>query len=203
MIGVSAALSAAVSAALSVCLAAPSQPPVSADSAKVIDWFRRPDCSWCSGNRGVEFALAPGTPVVASLPGRVAFVGPVGGLPYVVVRTDPDAVRPSVSEGLYAVYGGVGDPEVSKGGRVAIGQMLGRSRGYLYVGVRLGPRRDGRYLDPAPLLGMVRNRARLVVREPLGTSLRQRPRPWEGPRNTHHQCSVLPPVVASAREPGP
>jgi murein DD-endopeptidase MepM/ murein hydrolase activator NlpD len=190
--------------ALAVCITAPTVVPVPPETAVVTDWFRRPGCSWCQGNRGVEFALPEGTSVVvAATPGKVAFVGGVGGVPYVVVRIADEALAPAPPEGVYAVYGGVDGPSVRKGDRVGAGQMLGRSRAWLYVGFRLGPRRDDRHLDPAPLLGMSRSRSRLVVRGGSGTSLRGRPHPWGHPEartsTSTKQCSVLPPVVASAR----
>jgi murein DD-endopeptidase MepM/ murein hydrolase activator NlpD len=188
---------------LAVCISAPTVAPIPPQGAVVTDWFRRPGCSWCQGNRGVEFAIAAGTAVVSATPGTVAFVGPVGGVPYVVVRVAPHVVIPAMVEGLYAVYGGVGDPLVGKGDSVGAGQVLGRSRTWLYLGFRLGPRRDDRHLDPAPLLGMNRSRSRLVVRGGSGTSLQRRPNPWGHPEarpsTSTKQCSVLPPVVASAR----
>lgn len=169
----------------------------------VTDWFRRPGCSWCAGNRGLEFALPAGTPVVAATPGRVAFAGPVGGVPYVVVRIPEEILAPAPAEGLYAVYGGLDESLVAKGDAVGAGQVLGASRAWLYVGFRLGPRRDDRHVDPAPLLRLFRGRSRLVVPRGSGTSLSERPfrrvNPTERPSSTTHQCSVLPPVVASAR----
>lgn len=190
-------------AVLSVCITAPTVVPVPLESAVVTDWFRRPGCSWCSANRGLEMVLPGGLPVVASTPGRVAFVGPVGGVPYVVVRVASDVLDPAPSEGLYAVYGGIDDPAVGKGDPVGAGQVLGRSRPWLYLGFRLGPRRDDRHVDPAPLLGLFRGRSRLVVRGGSATNLSGRPSrrviPAEQSSSTIHQCSVLPPVVASAR----
>ena len=42
-------LSAVVAAVLCVANTAPA--PV---AGKVTDWFRRPQCTWCAGNRGLE-----------------------------------------------------------------------------------------------------------------------------------------------------
>lgn len=188
---------------LSVCITSPSVLPVPPGSAVVTDWFRRPGCSWCSGNRGLEFSLPSGTPVVAATRGRVAFAGPVGGIPYVVVRIPDGILSPAPGEGLYAVYGGLDDVAVAKGDDVGTGQLIGLSRPWLYVGFRLGPRRDDRHVDPAPLLGLTRGRSRLVVPRGSGTSLSERPFRWVKPTerssSTTRQCSVLPPVVASAR----
>lgn len=183
-----------------VCLANPTVVPV---EGRVADWFRRPDCGWCAGNRGLEFVASPGAYVRIPVEGVVSFVGPVGGEPYVVVRTSVVAGgRP-----LFAVLGGVetsdGGPPV--GAVVAAGQVVGRTPGALFVGFRVGPRRDNAYLDPAPLLGIVRKSARLVAGDPLPVSLSRRPGSRTEPTNTNNQrhCSSLPPVVASAREPGP
>ena len=176
-----------------VCLAVPAVFPV---DGRVTDWFRPPACARCAGNRGLEIATARGATVVAPVAGTVDFVGPVGGLTYVVVAVDgqPD---------LRAVVGGVLDVVVARGERVAAGRTLGVAAGALYVGFRVGPRLDNRYVDPAPLFGLPRRRARLVAPQPGPVSLARRPGHPIRPTSQQRHCSVLPPVVASARGPGP
>jgi len=179
--------------AAAVCLVSSTVVPV---DGRVTDWFRRPDCGWCAGNRGLEFATPVGAVVRAPVDGAVVFSGPVGAVPYVVIRTDATGS----TEPVYAVIGGVVGP--AKGESVAAGAVIGSATGWLFVGFRVGPRRAGRYLDPAPLLGIGRRAARLVAREPLPVSLSRRPGSPTDPHNPYH-CSALQPVVASARESGP
>ncbi len=175
-----------------VCLATPAVVPV---AAPVVDWFRPPSCTWCAGNRGLEFAAEPGRRVVAPVSGTVAFVGPVGGVTYVVIRA-------AGGDGVNAVIGGIDAPSVGRGDEVTAGVMVGRAVGSLHLGFRIGPRREGRYVDPAPLLGLGRKPARLVAHDPAPVSLARRPgHPIRS--STQRHCSVLPPVVASARGPGP
>lgn len=176
-----------------VCLATPAIFPV---DGRVTDWFRPPACARCAGNRGLEIGSRVGATVVAPVSGVIDFVGPVGGVTYVVMVVDGQA-------DLRAVIGGVGDATVTRGERVAAGRVIGASAGALYVGFRLGPRRDGRYLDPAPLFGRERKRARLVAPQSDPVSLARRLGHPIRPEHQQRHCSVLPPVVASAREPGP
>lgn len=186
-----------------VCLSAPAIVPV---DGRVVDWFRAPGCARCSGNRGLEFATTPGGMVVAPLAGTVTFAGSVGGVNYVVISADDDAL---LDIDVNVVLGGVQRPEVGEGdvdeGDVVLaGQSIARSSGWLYAGFRVGPRRDGRYLDPAPFFALARKPARLVAPDPPPVSLARRLGPRVQPQKTHQRhCSVLPPVVASAREPGP
>ena len=183
----------AVFAAL-LCLAGPAVVPVEGD---VTDWFRRPVCPRCAGNRGLEIATRSGGVVVAPVAGQVTYVGTVGGVGYVVVAVDE-------VEGLNAVLGGVVAAKVALGDRVAPGAEVGRAIGQVFVGMRYGPRREGRYLDPAPLFGLERKRARLVAPGSVPVSLARRPGLRTRPATQHSRhCSVLPPVVASARGPGP
>ncbi len=175
-----------------VCLAAPAVFPV---DGRVTDWFRPPSCARCEGNRGVEIATVRGDEVVAPVSGTVEFVGPVGGLTYLVVAAVGEA-------SLKAVVGGLVGVTVGRGDRVEAGRAMGTAMDALYVGFRVGPRRDSRYVDPAPLFGLHRKRARLVAPEPTPVSLTSRLGHPTRPLHQRH-CSVLPPVVASARGPGP
>jgi len=177
-----------------VCLASPAIVPV---EGRVVDWFRSPACPRCAGNRGLEFVSVPGAAVVAPVAGEVAFSGPVGGVGYIVIVADEPA-------GLNAVIGGVGDRTVAVGDAVAAGQRLGQASTWLFAGFRLGSRREAGYLDPAPLFGLGRRTARLVAPEPPPVSLRRRSNlRIRSSFNNQRHCSVLPPVVASARGPGP
>jgi murein DD-endopeptidase MepM/ murein hydrolase activator NlpD len=121
-------------------------PPVIAD---VADPFRLPACVWCPGNRGIEYATDPGTPVRAVAAGTVSFAGAVADVRYVVVR-QPD--------GLRATYGGLDRLLVHVGDVVVAQQVVGTTERHLHLGLRDGDR----YVDPTPLLGRLRWRARLV-----------------------------------------
>lgn len=176
-----------------VCLAAPAVFPV---DGRVTDWFRPPACGRCAGNRGLEVSAVGGSTVLVPVTGNVEFVGPVGGVNYVVVAV-------SGQSGLRAVLGGVERVAVARGDLVTAGQRLGTAGGAMFVGFRVGPRRDNRYLDPAPLFGLSRRRARLVAPESDPVSLPPRPSHPTQPEFPTRHCSVLPPVVASARGPGP
>ena len=176
-----------------VCLAAPAMVPV---EGRVVDWFRQPVCPRCAGNRGLEFSATPGASVVAPLAGAVTFAGRVGGVRYVVVASDE-------VEELNVVLGGLDSDTVAVGDRLVRGTPVGMAGTWLFLGTRMGPRSDGRYLDPAPLFGLVRKSARLVAPSPVPVSLARRPGPRIGSHQLQRHCSVLPPVVASARGPGP
>jgi murein DD-endopeptidase MepM/ murein hydrolase activator NlpD len=113
------------------------RPPV---DAPVIDPFRPPAQPWLPGNRGLEYAIPPGTLVRAIGPGVVSFAGPVAGSLHVTV-THPDGLRSSYSF-LAAVRTVVG-------ATVAAGDVVGVAAARLHLGVRRGDR----YLDPASLWG--------------------------------------------------
>jgi murein DD-endopeptidase MepM/ murein hydrolase activator NlpD len=121
-------------------------PPV---QAPIFDHFRPPACTWCAGNRGIDYAVAVGTPVGSAGPGIVEFAGPVGNSLFVVVA-HPDGLRTT-----YAFLTAV---SVSVGQSVVTGDLVGRSGTDLHFGVRRG----AVYLDPEPFLAGRRMRARLV-----------------------------------------
>ena len=122
------------------------QPPV---AAPVTDPFREPTCTWCAGNRGLEFGTSAESPVRAVATGRVTFAGSVAGTGYLVVRHGGDR---------RVTYANLAPTTFSVGDLVVRGQTVGRTAGRLHFGVRVGDR----YVDPAPLLGRWVHRARLI-----------------------------------------
>jgi murein DD-endopeptidase MepM/ murein hydrolase activator NlpD len=127
-------------------------PPV---DAPVSDPFRPPTCAWCAGNRGIEYATPPETTVRAVASGVVTFSGVVAGVRYVVVGH---------AGGELVTYGGLAGTMLDTGDVVIAGAVVGTTAGPLHFGVREG----GRYVDPAPYLGRLEDRLRLV---PLDGSL--------------------------------
>lgn len=114
----------------SVCLVLPS-------GASIVDAFRAPECERCAGNRGIEYAVVTGTPVVSGLRGSVTFAGHVAGRNYVVVRAAADSrVR--------VTYGGLATVSVARGDMLRTGDALGTAGATLHVGMRVGET----YVDP-------------------------------------------------------
>ena len=135
-------------------------PPV---AAPVVDPFRQPACEWCPGNRGLTYAAPAGTAVRAAAAGTVTFSGVVAGTRYVVVEHGVG--------GLRATYGGLASTSLAAGDVVAAGAIVGRSGAQLHFGLRRGET----YVDPAPLLGRLVDRPRLVPTD--GTPRRPAPPP--------------------------
>lgn len=117
--------------------AASAQPTPPVDGV-VVDGFRPPAHIGAPGNRGWEYATAPGTPVRSVIGGVVAFAGPVAGNLYVSVD------HPG---GLRTTYSFLADVTVSAGQMVGIGTTLGHTDTRFHFGLR----RNGDYLDPALL----------------------------------------------------
>lgn len=151
------------------------RPPV---TAPVSDPFRPPACTWCAGNRGIEYRVALRSAIRAAATGEVTFVGAVAGVRYLVVRSADgyrqtygrlDAAGPVHRIGdrivAGALIGTAGGPAV--GGPVAGGRVAGDEVGTFHFGVRF----DDTYVDPAPLLG------RLVAPRRLVPTTGDRPRP--------------------------
>ena len=111
------------------------QPPV---HAPVVDFFRPPASHFGAGNRGIDYATPPGTPVGAAAAGQVVFAGQVGGPLHVVVRH---------ADGLRTSYSFLASVSVRAGNRVTAGQEVGRSGPSLHFGARRGDT----YIDPLTL----------------------------------------------------
>ena len=128
------------------------RPPV---DRPVTDPFRAPPGPYGSGNRGLEYATAPGDVAGAIGAGVVAFAGPVAGR-LVVSVVHPDGLRSSLT-GLAVVT-------VTVGQLVRAGDPLGLTGLLLHLGVRDGER----YVDPALLFGPIRPRHAILVPDPGG-----------------------------------
>ena len=152
-------LAAALSVPSGVAAAAPCWPaPVS--GAVVVDPFRPPDCRWCAGNRGLEYAVGSRVEVRAAAAGEVTFSGSVAGVDYVVVRLD---------NGWRLTYGRLTNRAVRVGESIEQLAVVGRVSGEFFFGLRIGDD----YADPAPFIGRLVARPRLVPID--GTSPRPAP----------------------------
>jgi hypothetical protein len=121
-------------------------PPV---TGVVVDPFRAPACTWCTGNRGLEYRTGSDVGVRAAVSGVVSFAGRVAGTLYVVVRS---------SDGSRITYGRLRSAGVVTGGRVLAGTTIARASGEFFLGLRIGDE----YRDPAPHIGRLVGRTRLV-----------------------------------------
>lgn len=137
------------------CLVAPVDAPV-------VDTFREPACTWCPGNRGIEYATVPGQPVRSPMQGRVSYAGVVAGTRYVVVERMVQGGQPGSAADTAlrwrVTLGGLATSGVGLGDEVAQGAVVATSGSTLHFGVRRGDE----YVDPAPLLAELRTRPRLV-----------------------------------------
>ncbi|HUQ64087.1 MAG TPA: peptidoglycan DD-metalloendopeptidase family protein [Acidimicrobiales bacterium] len=111
------------------------RPPV---DAPIVDPFRPPANSYAAGNRGVDYATAPDTPVRSAAPGQVVFAGPVGGTLHVVVLH---------ADGIRTSYSFLRSTSVRRGDTVEQGQEVGRAAEGFHFGARAG----GAYIDPTLL----------------------------------------------------
>ncbi|MDQ6697436.1 MAG: peptidoglycan DD-metalloendopeptidase family protein [Actinomycetota bacterium] len=113
------------------------RPPV---DAPVTDPFRAPLTPYGPGNRGIDYATAPGTSVRAAADGTVAFAGPVaGGLHVTVLHAD----------GIRTTYSFLAAIRVVRGEMVRGGDEVGVAGAMLHIGARRGDT----YIDPASLWG--------------------------------------------------
>lgn len=119
----------------------------------VVDPFRLPDGPYGAGNRGLEYATAPGAPARAIGAGVVTFAGSVAGRLALSVQ-HPDGHLSSLT--------GLASITVRRGELVARGSVVGTTGARTHLGVRMA----GRYIDPAGLLCGGRRRAVLVPDTP-------------------------------------
>jgi murein DD-endopeptidase MepM/ murein hydrolase activator NlpD len=108
----------------------------------IVDGFRMDHGPFGAGNRGVDFRATAGEPVRSIGPGTVAFAGLVAGALWVTVD-HPDGLRSS--------YGALAELAAAAGDEVVRSDILGTALDHVHLGVR----RDGQYLDPAPLIAGV------------------------------------------------
>jgi murein DD-endopeptidase MepM/ murein hydrolase activator NlpD len=121
-------------------------PPV---AGTVIDPFRAPACTWCEGNRGIEYDVASGTRPRAVAAGTVSFSGVVAGERYVVV---------DLPSGWKLTYGRLVDSQLRAGDAVVAGSIVGSASGPFFFGLRI----DGEYVDPSAHLGHTVGVPRLI-----------------------------------------
>ena len=156
-----------VTVVISIAIVAPSavdaapcwRPPV---DGTIADPFRQPPCVWCAGNRGLDYLVAGSTVVRAAATGRVVFAGAVVDVRYVVVR---------LPNGWRHTYGQLTATQLAAGDVVLAGDLIGRAVDRFFFGLRIGDD----YADPAPYLGSIVGRARLVPID--GSSPRPAPTP--------------------------
>ena len=116
-------------------------------SGPVIRGFDPPDTPFGAGHRGIDIAVAPGSPILAPEAGTVSFAGRVGGELFVTIAH---------GGGLSSTYSWISAAAVRKGDVVSRGQTIGttgtghpgESVPHLHFGVKL----DGEYVDPLHLL---------------------------------------------------
>jgi murein DD-endopeptidase MepM/ murein hydrolase activator NlpD len=116
----------------------------------VIRGFDPPDSPYGSGHRGIDIAVAVGTPVRAAAVGAVTFAGPVGGRLFLTIDH---------GGGLESTYSWMDSLAARQGDIVIEGQVIGRSGTghpgevvpHLHFGVKLADV----YVDPLGYLGPV------------------------------------------------
>jgi hypothetical protein len=109
--------------------------------------FEAPAGDYGPGHRGIDLAVARGSPVRAAASGVVRFAGPVAGV---------NAVSLDHGAGVVSTYTDLDAVWVRAGDRLDEGTWLGAAgtaHGRDDEGVHFGVKVDGRYVDPTTLLG--------------------------------------------------
>lgn len=128
----------------------------------VVDAYREPACRWCAGNRGLEYRVEGELAVRVAAPGRVVYAGAVAGDRYVVVE---------LANGWRHTYGRLSSTQLQTGDVVLAHAEIGRAVHRFFFGLRIGDD----YADPAPHLGSIVGRWRLIPLD--GTAARPAPSP--------------------------
>ena len=105
----------------------------------VVDPYRPPSNPYGPGNRGVDLATTPGSPVGAPADGEVVFAGQVGGDLFVVILH---------ADGVRTTLGYLATILVRTGQFVHAGQWVGTAGTSVHFGARVGTS----YIDPYSLL---------------------------------------------------
>jgi murein DD-endopeptidase MepM/ murein hydrolase activator NlpD len=109
----------------------------------ISDPFRQPSCDRCAGNRGIEYLMQPGTPIIAGASGVVSFSGVVANKKYLVIKT---------AAGRRLTYGSILTSDLRIGNSVVVGQIIGTTSNMLYFGLRESTALGYIYVDPAKYL---------------------------------------------------
>src|SRR5262245_22834221 len=109
----------------------------------VIRGFDPPDTPFGAGHRGIDIAVAPGTPIVAPEAGTVSFAGRVGGELFVTIVH---------GGGLSSTCSWISSATVRDGDVVSRGQLIGTTGtgppGASVAHLHFGAKLDGEYVDP-------------------------------------------------------
>lgn len=126
----------ALYAIAAMCLAAPVDGPVVAGFAPAGQY---------EGHWGIDYAVPVGTPVHSPASGIVTFAGSVAGMRTVTIEPIP---------GLKVSASYLHEVDVRRGDRVRRGDVIGLAGSpHGRAGAHMSTRIDGRYVDPALLLG--------------------------------------------------
>ncbi len=116
----------------------------------VIRGFDPPDTPFGSGHRGIDIAVALGSPVRAPAAGTVTFAGPVGGRLFLTIDH---------GGGVESTYSWLDGITARRGDAIERGQVIGRSgaghTGSLVPHLHLGVRLLDAYVDPLDYLGPI------------------------------------------------
>jgi murein DD-endopeptidase MepM/ murein hydrolase activator NlpD len=117
-------------------------------SGPVVGSFDPPLSPFGAGHRGIDIAVAVGTPVLAPAPGLVTFAGRVAGHLFVTIDH---------GGGIESTYSWLSAVDVHKNDQVARGVVVAHSGpghpGDVLSSLHLGVKLDDVYVDPLDYLG--------------------------------------------------